>query len=66
MIQLKKIVLPQLLFHEDINYTNVRRALDYIGRLIGIEFDYTEESHMSFIEGRCAIAKAKRKEYYNS
>ncbi|MBI1935126.1 phenylalanine--tRNA ligase subunit beta [Candidatus Woesearchaeota archaeon] len=47
--------------HEGANYTEVRQAMDYMMKCLGLHCDYEEAEHGSFIAGRCARAIAKGK-----
>ena len=45
--------------HEKANYTEMRQALDYIMRCLGLHLEFEELNHKSFIDGRCARALLK-------
>ena len=51
--------------HENANYTEVRQVMDYIMRLLGLNYDIEETEQNSFIEGRIgrAIVKGKKIAY---
>lgn len=51
--------------HDDANYTEMRQALDYILKCLGLHCDIEETEHSSFIEGRVgrAIVKGRKVAY---
>ena len=43
------------------NFTEAKQTLDYLGKVLGIEFEVKESSHSSFIDGRTAEVLLKKK-----
>jgi phenylalanyl-tRNA synthetase beta chain len=39
--------------NEKADYTEIRQVLDYLARMLGLNYDVKEFEHKSFIEGRC-------------
>ena len=44
------------------DYTKIRQVLDYLLRMIGVEYNIEEAEHKSFIKGRVARVSVKNKE----
>ncbi|MEM4263375.1 MAG: phenylalanine--tRNA ligase subunit beta [Candidatus Woesearchaeota archaeon] len=55
-------MLSVLTCHADANYTEVKQALDYLLRMLGVQYEIEDAEHGSFIPGRVArITVNKRK-----
>jgi len=50
------------LCHEKANFTELKQILDYLMRMLNVEYEIMESSHPSFIDGRCGSVIVNDKE----
>lgn len=59
---IEKEVLSVLLCSKEADFTRIKQILEYIMSNLGLAFVMEEDSHSSFINGRCASVKVNGKE----